>query len=90
MGVKVLFKHWYVPTCVTLAKLMKLKTSERSKTSCVGFAELHEFSDLHVVCSVTLSESCVTECDIREHFDTNECPNIFVSKQARKPRATLV
>ena len=54
MGVKVLFKRWYVPTCVTLAKLMKLKTSERSKTSCVGFAELHEFSDLHVVCSVTL------------------------------------
>ena len=54
MGVKVLFKRWYVPTCVTPAKLMKLKTSERSKTSCVGFAELHEFSDLHVVCSVTL------------------------------------
>ena len=22
-----------------------------------------------------------TECDIREHFDTNECPNIFVSKK---------
>ena len=22
---------------------------------------------------------CQSECDIREHFDTNECPNIFVS-----------
>ena len=22
---------------------------------------------------------CKTECDIRENFDTNECPNIFVS-----------
>ena len=22
---------------------------------------------------------CQPECDIRENFDTNECPNIFVS-----------
>ena len=22
---------------------------------------------------------CMPECDIRENFDTNECPNIFVS-----------
>ena len=26
-----------------------------------------------------ISDWCRSECDIRENFDTNECPNIFVS-----------
>ena len=31
------------------------------------------------VCMYVCVYVCKSECDIRENFDTNECPNIFVS-----------
>ena len=36
--------------------------------------------DLHTTAQCTVKCSCTPECDIRKNFDTNEYPNIFVSK----------
>ena len=36
-------------------------------------------NNLHKVYYIWKEKTCKSECDIRENFDTNECPNIFVS-----------
>ena len=64
---------------------LKMKSEDLSQLWMLGHSiasTKKHFQHLHIY-QILIIEfiliKCTTECDIRENFDTNECPNIFVS-----------